>query len=113
MSRRRKFLLIVSILLWFAIDVSLALAVPVYGAMFAQQDRMPPIVAQVCVDIASFRRTSTFYAPLFHGGLVGAVMLAAKKERKYVAMGFVACSFLAFAVFTLAFILHTFAPLPG
>ncbi len=108
MSRRGR-LLIISALCWQAVDVSLVLVVPVYGAIFADGDHFPPVLTRVCMDLASFRHDSVFYAPLFYGGLIGSVMLAVKEEKKFFALGFVACSLLAFGLFALALALPAFA----
>ena len=106
---RRGRLLIISALCWQTVDVSLVLVVPVYGAIFADRDQFPPALTRACMDLASFRHDSVFYAPLFYGGLIGGVILAVKEERKRFALGFIACSILAFGLFALALALPVFA----
>ena len=102
-------MLIISALCWQSVDISLVLVVPVYGAIFADRDQFPPLLTRVCMDLASFRHDSVFYAPLFYGGLIGGVMLAVKEERKRFALGFVVCSLLALGIFALALALPAFA----
>ena len=108
MNKRGR-LLIISALCWHAVDISLVLVVPIYGAMFADHDQFPPLLTRACMDLASFRHDSVFYTPLFYGGLIGSVMLAVKEERKRFAMGFVACSLLAFGLFALALVMPAVA----
>lgn len=102
-------MLIISALCWQAVDVSLVLVVPIYGAIFADRDQLPPVLTRACMDLASFRHDSVFYGPLFYGGLIAAVMLAVEEKRKRFAMGFIACSLLAFGLFALALALPAFA----
>ncbi len=104
MSRRRKVLLIIAALLWFVMDENLVLIVPIYGAIFVDFETPLPVVTQACIDLAGFRH-SFLYQPVFYGALIGAVMLAVKKERSGFAIFFVVISLSALAIQTMALFL--------
>jgi len=109
MSRRRKVLLIVAVLLWVGVDLSFILVVPVFAAMFADFGGPLPGLTQALIDLAWFSRShSVFYWPLFYGALAGSAYIAVRKEKRLFAMLFVASSFLAVGMLIVALFLPVF-----
>jgi hypothetical protein len=103
-SKRRIFLVIVSIALWIIVDATVVSVLPVFAAMFADFGSKLPFVTRAILRLAdAVKEYGVIYRVTFSGLLVGAsVAVVATESRRgaflFFASGAVAASIIAIAL---------------